>query len=126
MVQKIGRDLGLSGSVENQEPYDVRIVAEGEEDVLKEFTEALRIKWGPIQVQQLEVSWTKATGEFPYFKILRGEWNEEMEEGLDVVAGLLRRSIKANEEYLVEARRILGEEDRMIDLEDRIREKKDV
>jgi len=49
VVQKIGRDLGLSGTVENREPYDVRIVAEGEEDGLKEFIEALKIKRGPIQ-----------------------------------------------------------------------------
>jgi hypothetical protein len=35
--------------------------------------EALRIEDGPIQVRELEVRWASATGEFPYFKILRGE-----------------------------------------------------
>jgi acylphosphatase len=78
VVQKIGRDLGISGTVENREPYDVRIVAEGEEETLDEFVKALLIRDRLIQVRELEVSWAEATGEFPYFKILRGEWHEEL------------------------------------------------
>ena len=100
VIQKIGRDLGLSGTVENREPYDVRIVAEGEEDGLKEFIEALKIKRGPIQVRELEVSWAEATGEFPYFKILRGDWQDELGERFDVAVGLLHRSIEIGEENL--------------------------
>jgi len=38
-VQKIARNLGLSGTVQNLEPYDVKIVAEGEETALLEFCE---------------------------------------------------------------------------------------
>ena len=107
LVEKIAQDLELSGTVENREPYDVRIVAEGEEDGLKEFIEALKIKRGPIQVRELEVSWAEATGEFPYFKIVRGEWHEELGESLDVAIKLLQRSIEVHEEYLAEAREIL-------------------
>ncbi|MCR3884591.1 MAG: acylphosphatase, partial [Methanothrix sp.] len=88
-VQRIARNLELSGTVQNQEPYDVRIVAEGEEEALQEFVEALRIEDGPIQVRQLEVRWASATGEFPYFKILRGDWQEELGERFDVAVGLL-------------------------------------
>jgi acylphosphatase len=100
LVEKLGRDLGLSGTVENQEPYDVRIVAEGEEEPLKEFLRALRIKRGPIQVRDLEVSWASATGEFPYFKILRGDWQEELGERFDVAVRLLTRSVELGEENL--------------------------
>jgi len=108
VVQKIGRDLGLSGTVENREPYDVRIVAEGEEDGLKEFIEALKIKRGPIHVRELEVSWSEATGEFPYFKILRGDWQEELGERFDVAVGLLYRSIEIGEENLALGRENLA------------------
>ena len=108
VVQKIGRDLGLSGTVENREPYDVRIVAEGEEDGLKEFIEALKIKRGPIQVRELEVSWAEATGEFPYFKILRGDWQDELGERFDVAVGLLHRSIEIGEENLALGRENLA------------------
>ncbi len=108
VIQKIGRDLGLSGTVENREPYDVRIVAEGEEDGLKEFIEALKIKRGPIQVRELEVSWAEATGEFPYFKILRGDWQDELGERFDVAVGLLHRSIEIGEENLALGRENLA------------------
>jgi acylphosphatase len=108
VIQKIGRDLGLSGTVENREPYDVRIVAEGEEDGLKEFIEALKIKRGPIQVRELEVSWSEATGEFPYFKILRGDWQDELGERFDVAVGLLHRSIEIGEENLALGRENLA------------------
>ena len=100
LVEKLGRDLGLSGTVENPEPYDVRIVAEGEEEPLKEFLRALRIKRGPIQVRDLDVTWTSATGEFPYFKILRGGWQEELGERFDVAVRLLTRSVELGEENL--------------------------
>jgi acylphosphatase len=108
VIQKIGRDLGLSGTVENREPYDVRIVAEGEEDGLKEFIEALKITRGPIQVRELEVSWAEATGEFPYFKILRGDWQDELGERFDVAVGLLHRSIEIGEENLALGRENLA------------------
>ena len=100
VVQKIGRNLDICGTVENREPYDVRIVAEGEEDALKEFIEALKIMEGPIQVRELLVSWAEATSEFPYFKILRGDWQEELGERFDVAVGLLHRSIEVGEETL--------------------------
>jgi len=98
VVQSIARNLALSGTVQNQEPYDVRIVGEGKEEALKEFVEALRIEDGPIQVRELEVRWASATGEFPYFKILRGDWQEELGERFDVAVGLLHRSIVLGEE----------------------------
>ncbi len=107
LVETIAQDLGLSGTVENREPYDVAIVAEGEEEALEEFVRALMIRDRLIQVRKLEVSWAEATGEFPYFKIVRVEWHEELGESLDVAIKLLQRSIEVHEEYLAEAREIL-------------------
>lgn len=117
-VQRIARNLELSGAVQNQEPYDVRIVAEGEEEALQEFVEALRIEDGPIQVRQLEVCWASATGEFPYFKILRGDWQEELGERFDVAVGLLHRSIVLGEENLTVSRMMLDKQDQMLDKQD--------
>jgi acylphosphatase len=115
VVQKMGRELGLSGTVENQEPYDVRIVAEGQEDPLKEFVKALRIDKGPIQVRELDVTWTSATGEFPYFKILRGDWQEELGERFDVAVVLLHRSVQLGEENLAVGKMMLDKQDQMLD-----------
>jgi len=46
--EKIARKVKLMGFVENQRPYDVRIVAEGEEEVLNEFVARVRISKHPI------------------------------------------------------------------------------
>jgi len=146
VVQRIGRNLALSGTVQNQEPYDVRIAAEGEEEALKEFVEALRIKDGPIQVRELEVRWASATGEFPYFKILRGDWQEELGERFDVAVGLLHRSIVLGEENqtvskenlavskenlavskenLAVSRMMLDKQDQMLNKQDQMLDKQD-
>jgi acylphosphatase len=100
LVETIAQDLGLSGTVENQKPYDVRIVAEGEEEALQAFVEGLKVERGQIRVRDLEVRWSEATGEFPYFQILRGDWQEELGERFDVAVGLLHRSIEIGEENL--------------------------
>ncbi|MDH7596419.1 MAG: acylphosphatase, partial [Methanothrix sp.] len=99
-VQNIARRLGVSGIVQNVEPYDVRIVAEGEEDVLKEFVNAVNIQERPIRVEELEVRWADATGEFQYFRILRGDWQEELGERFDVAIRYLQRSVELGEQNL--------------------------
>lgn len=96
-VQSIARKLGIVGNVENLKPYDVKIVAEGEEDKLKEFIELVKINRFPIFVGEIEVSWEKATGEFSYFEIKRGEWQEELFERLDIAGKLLYRSVELGE-----------------------------
>ncbi|MEM0499299.1 MAG: acylphosphatase, partial [Methanothrix sp.] len=99
-VQSIARRLGISGIVQNVEPYDVRIIAEGEESALKEFVRAINIQDRPIRVEELEVKWSAATGEFQYFRILRGDWQEELGERFDVAIRLLHRSIELGEQNL--------------------------
>jgi len=99
-VQIIGRDLGLSGIVKNQEPYDVAIVAEGEKDALDKFIAELKVERRAIKVRELEVHWREATGEFPYFKILRGDWQEEMGERFDVAVGILHTMLEKQDATL--------------------------
>ena len=54
-VEEIARQLEISGFVENVKPYDVRIVAEGEDIKMERFIEEIRIKRYPIDVEHLEV-----------------------------------------------------------------------
>ena len=145
-VQRAARKLGLSGTVQNVEPYDVRIVAEGEEAALKEFVKAINIQDGPIRVQELDVSWAPATGEFQYFKILRGDWQEELGERFDTAVVLLHRSIELGEQNLMVSKEslrvskeslmvskenlsvgkmMLEKQDRMLDKQDQMLEKQD-
>jgi len=124
-VQKIARNLGLSGTVQNLEPYDVKIVAEGEEAALLEFVKAIKIQDGPIRVQALETNWSAATGEFQYFKILRGDWQEELGERFDVAVGLLHRSIELGEENLKVSKENLSVGKMMLEKQDMMLEKQD-
>ena len=96
-VEKIARKLKLTGFVENLKPYDVRIVAEGKQDALDEFITHIRIEKHPItpiSVEDLDVRFEVATGEFEYFEIKRGDWQDELGERLDVAGALLYRSVE--------------------------------
>ncbi|MEA1895597.1 MAG: acylphosphatase [Euryarchaeota archaeon] len=96
-VEKIARKLKLTGFVENLKPYDVRIVAEGKQDALDEFITHIRIEKHPItpiSVEDLDVRFEVATGEFEYFEIKRGNWQDELGERLDVAGALLYRSVE--------------------------------
>ena len=97
IVEETARKLKLRGFVENLKPYDVRIVAEGEQDVLDEFITQIRkgeYPIAPISVEGLDVEFEAATGEFEYFEIKRGDWKEELGERLDAIGAVLYRSAK--------------------------------
>ncbi|MCC6029682.1 MAG: acylphosphatase [Candidatus Korarchaeum sp.] len=96
-VERIARKLGLTGYVENLKPYDVKIVAEGDEERLKQFIELVKIQKFPIFVENLEVTWQEATGEFSFFEIRRGDWTEELFERLDAAGRLLCRNVELSE-----------------------------
>jgi acylphosphatase len=84
IVEKIARKLNLIGYVENLKPYDVKIVAEGDESSLNEFLTRIRIDKhpvSPISVEDLDIEFGAATSEFEYFEIRRGDWTEELEAG---------------------------------------------
>ena len=65
--------------------------------------------------RDLDVTWTSATGEFPYFKILRGDWQEELGERFDVAVALLHRSAQLGEENLAVGKMMLDKQDQMLD-----------
>lgn len=69
-TQREARRLGISGWVKNRSDGSVEILAEGEEDQLKEL-----IAWanrGPsaARVERVDVRWRSFTGDFPDFRII--------------------------------------------------------
>ncbi len=96
-VEEIARKLNITGFVENLKPYDVRIIAEGEDERMDQFIEQIKIKKFPIEVETLEVRFEEFKGEFEYFEIKRGEWGEEIAERLDTAGKLLYKSVELGE-----------------------------
>lgn len=69
-AQREARRLGIAGWVKNRGDASVEMLAEGEEDELKEL-----ISWahkGPsaARVERVEVRWRSYSGEFPDFRIV--------------------------------------------------------
>ncbi len=97
VVEKIARKLKLVGFVENLKPYDVKVVAEGEEEALKKFIVLIDVKRYPVDVEKVAVRFDAPTGEFEYFEIKRGEWHEELGERMDVAGTFLYKSVNLGE-----------------------------
>jgi len=116
VVEKIARKLKLTGFVENLKPYDVRVIAEGEEEVLKKFIELIDIKKYPVDVEKVVVRFDAPTGEFEYFEIKRGEWHEELGERMDIAGTLLYKSVELSEKSVNIGEKMLGKQDQTVSI----------
>jgi acylphosphatase len=63
------RDLGLTGFVQNMADGQVLLVAEGEEETLKNFVEWLKIGPELASVEKISVKYGNFSGEFQSFEI---------------------------------------------------------
>ncbi|MGQ9781882.1 MAG: acylphosphatase [Nitrososphaeria archaeon] len=80
-AQKVARKLDIKGYVENLRDGSVKIVCESDEDKMKEFVEELKAEVGLIKVVNAQIAKTSpATGEFQYFEIKYGPFEEELSE----------------------------------------------
>lgn len=130
-VVGIGKNLALSGYAENLSDSRVKIVAEGDEEVLEQLTAAINIKNTLINVENLESSDWEATGEFSGFYKLVNEG--ETDERLDTAADLLKELIGAtnngfstlNNTMTAGFNKLALGQDKMLDKQDRMLEKQD-
>jgi len=118
-VEEIARRLGINGFVENIKPYDIRIVTEGEDEAISEFIERIKIKRFPIDVESVEVSFEDFKGEFEYFEIKRGDWQEELGERLDTAGKLLYKSVELAERSVELSERAVELGERAVELGER-------
>ncbi len=101
-VQKIARELGVKGFVENLRDGNVGIVCEAEEEIIDKFVKKIKIKKDFIDVKDVNISEkTKPTGEFEYFDIKYGKIEEELGDRLGAVvkyAGGTWEEVKSSRE----------------------------
>jgi acylphosphatase len=67
-VEDIARDLGVCGWVKNLRDGRVELVAEAEEEVLKDLLERVN-QYFSRYIQDIDVQWQEAKGEFSNFGI---------------------------------------------------------
>ena len=97
LVADWAMDLGVVGFVENQPDGTVKIVVEGEDEILDEFVRKAQPEDDPlIRIMEVDVEYEKATGEFELFKIKRGSSEEETAERLDTILACLRALLEVN------------------------------
>ena len=117
-VQKVGyrkrvidmaRAFGLKGIVENLDDGRVKIIAEGDDEKLKWFDNAIDIKNTLIQVTGVEKVYTPAGGEFAGFSkiVYEGETDSRLDKGIDVMNKMLV-AIKDVNKTLVDMNSNLG------------------
>jgi len=92
-VVDIANALGLKGMIENLKDGSVKIIAEGEDEKLKWFEDAIDIKNALIYVSSIEKSYSPASGEFNSFGKLVAKG--ETDTRLDTAAGYLKELISA-------------------------------
>ena len=61
--------LGVTGWVANQRDGTVKVVAEGDEDALRQFVAFLHEGSPAARVQRVEETWAAPTGEFSRFSV---------------------------------------------------------
>jgi len=137
-VVGIGKNLALSGYAENLSDGRVKIVAEGDEEVLEQLTAAINIKNTLINVENVESSDWEANGEFSgFYKLVK---EGETDERLDTAADLLKELIGVTNngfstlnntmtsgfnKLALGQDKILEKQDRMLDKQDSMLDKQD-
>jgi acylphosphatase len=133
-VADIARALSLKGFVENLDDGRVKIVAEGDDDKLKWFLEAIDIRNTFIQVSTIEKEYSSAICDVSKFYKLVGQG--ETDSRLDTAAVLLKDLIGAVNtlgdrlggklDIMIEKQdQMLGKQDQMLGKQDQMLEKQD-
>ena len=99
-VVNLANFLGLVGFVQNLPDGRVKVVAEGDDSTLERFLNDLRIKDSLIDVQDIEVNYTSAMGDFIRFEMIVA--NGETDQSLDKAAELLNDLIVVSKQIVAQ------------------------
>ncbi|WP_292395809.1 acylphosphatase [Methanoculleus sp. UBA303] len=111
-------DRNISGYVKNLDTGEVEIVAEGSEEVLREFINEINIIQRPIAVKSFTIRWEEATGEYATFEIVRGEIQDEIFERMDYAGNVLHSMDMKLDQGLQLQHTMLDKQDQMLNKQD--------
>ncbi|KUG14989.1 acylphosphatase-like [hydrocarbon metagenome] len=109
---------GITGTVENIDEGDVRIIAEGEEEALKRFITRIgdtRDRY--VHVHEIAATWGAATGESPYFRIIHGDLASESFERMGIGITILKNISGKQDQMIGKQDQMIGKQDQMIELQ---------
>jgi len=123
-VVDFGRVLGLKGTVENLHDGRVKIIAEGEEDKLRWFEEAIDIKNTLIQVSSIEKDYSQAAGDYAkFYKLLEhGETDSRLDTAADHLKVLIASVNNMNDNLGGKMDTMIQKQDQMLDKQDQMLE----
>ncbi|HOT07894.1 MAG TPA: acylphosphatase [Methanotrichaceae archaeon] len=126
-VVDLARALGLRGTVENLDDGRVKITAEGDDDKLRWFEDAIDIKNALISVSSIETVYSSTMGDFSNFYKVVGP--DETDSRLDTAAIQLKDLIGAvnnmNNNLGGKMDVMIQKQDRMLEKQDQMLEKQD-
>ncbi len=94
-VDEVAFELGLTGYVKNLKDGTVKVVCEGKKEKIEQLIKKIRIREYPIDVREVKVDYSKPTGEFKEFEIIREEkLPEATYERMDMAARYMREMNK--------------------------------
>ena len=92
-VMAIARKLKLKGYIENVPDGSVKIICEGEKEVIEKFVKMIQDKNQFAEVEEVDVQFKDATNEFTCFQVKVSDYGSELFQGF-ATAGRLLGSIK--------------------------------
>jgi acylphosphatase/uncharacterized protein (UPF0335 family) len=107
-VDRIAFELDLKGMVRNLKDGTVEIIIEGPEEKLDEFTRLINVHKYPIRVDSLQKKFSRATGEFKDFDIIKdGRSDSDLEGKIDLGTVFLQ-DISAKQDVTIQALKSVG------------------
>jgi acylphosphatase len=126
-VVQVANALSLKGTVENLLDGRVKIIAEGEEERLRWFEEAIEIKNTLIQVTSVEKAYSEVRGDLGgFYKLVgQGETDSRLDQGIVVLKEILVAVKEVNTNLGGKMDAMLDKQDSMLDKQDAMLDKQD-
>ena len=95
-VITIAKVFHLTGWVQNRDDGSVGIIAEGEEEDIKRFLDAIRIQNALINVENIDVEYSDYTGELnDFYKLVgEGETDQRLYRAIERELAAMRHKLK--------------------------------